>query len=266
MPDLLTSAAAARLLGVGVSAVKRWADGGVLPCVRTAGGHRRFHRRDVEAMRHAANVDRWQPWFLALLGPGDVHAVLALLFAARAERGSWCAVAAYAGGLLEEIGERWATGTLSVAEEHVATALLQRALALAAETVPLAVDAPRCLLATAEGDAHTVGLSLAELCLREHGWRSEWLGAHTRAADIRERLSGAPMVALSASGWARERRVLASQVRTVGAACQRAGSTLVLGGTGRWPDPPPFGHRVETWEAFHEFLRRRSTAHRPPRA
>ena len=261
--DLLTSAAAARALGVGVTAIKRWADAGTLPCVKTAGGHRRFRAADLERLRwHGAEgVDPWAPWFEALLGGADVHAVLALLFAARAERASWCAVATHVGGLVTDIGDRWSRNQITVAEEHVASAGLNRALALAAETMRVTPNAPRCLLATAEGDEHTLGLSLAELCLREHGWRAQWLGAHARAADVREYVGrGIAMVALSASAWARDRRALSAQVRSVGAACQRAGVPLVLGGAGRWPDPPPFGRRLQSWIDFHELLRRRSGA------
>jgi photoactive yellow protein len=40
---------AAELLGVGTSSVKRWADDGRLPTIKTPGGHRRFSRRDVKA-------------------------------------------------------------------------------------------------------------------------------------------------------------------------------------------------------------------------
>ena len=263
--NLLTSAAAARLLGVGVTAVKRWADAGALPCVKTAGGHRRFRHNDVERFGRpgAGTGDRWQPWLHALIGGGDIHGVLALVFAARAERDSWCDLASHVGELVTEIGERWSRGELTVADEHLATATLQRALALAAETVAIAHDAPRCLAATAEGDAHTVGLSLMELCLREHGWRSHWLGAHTRAIDVREHVgSDINMVALSASGWARDRRALTAQVRIVGGACQRAAVPLVLGGAGRWPDPPPFGRRLASWRQFHDLLRRQRPAAR----
>ena len=48
--DLITTRAAASLLGVGTTSVKRWADEGTLPCVKTAGGHRRFRRSDVMAL------------------------------------------------------------------------------------------------------------------------------------------------------------------------------------------------------------------------
>lgn len=262
MPEtLLSSAAVARALGVGVSAVKRWADAGVLRCVRTAGGHRRFSRSDLEQFRHSTGgaADPWSQWIEALVQRRDINAILALLFGERAACGSWHAVADHVGQLLFTIGERWARDELTVAEEHLATASLQRALAVVAETLPVPGEAPRCVLAAAEGDEHTLGLSLAEICLREQGWRAEWLGSPTRASDVAERVkAGADMVALSASSVMSDRRALRAQVRSVGNACQRAGIPLILGGTGRWPDPPAFGIRLERWSDFHLRLRAKS--------
>ena len=49
MSDLLTTTAAAELLGASTTSVKRWADADMLPCVRTSGGHRRFRRVDLLA-------------------------------------------------------------------------------------------------------------------------------------------------------------------------------------------------------------------------
>ena len=275
MPDpykrLLTSAAAARRLGVGATAVKRWADSGLLRCVKTLGGHRRFQIGELDrfASREAEQDDagRWSEWMSALVASPNVHAVLALLFAERARRATWCDVAAHVGELLHEIGERWSRGEMSVAQEHIASALLARALALLAETIALPEDANRCLLAAAEGDEHTLALSLAEVCLREAGWRSEWIGSRTRSADICERVKAGQvqMVALSASAATSDRRVLRAQVRIVGSACQRAGIPLVLGGTGRWPDPPAFGSRVRSWHEFLGMLRSASSVNSAPR-
>ena len=56
MPDdLITTRAAAKLLGVGTTSIKRWADDGTLACVRTAGGHRRFVRGDVVRLFEAGD-------------------------------------------------------------------------------------------------------------------------------------------------------------------------------------------------------------------
>lgn len=40
----------AALFGVDTSTVAGWADKGLLASFRTPGGHRRFHRADVEAL------------------------------------------------------------------------------------------------------------------------------------------------------------------------------------------------------------------------
>lgn len=46
----LGTQAAARRLGVAPHTIRRWSGSGILPCVRTAGGHRRFLEEDVEEL------------------------------------------------------------------------------------------------------------------------------------------------------------------------------------------------------------------------
>lgn len=47
---LLTPSEVARIFGVHVTTVTRWADKGKLPHLRTAGGHRRFRQSDVRRL------------------------------------------------------------------------------------------------------------------------------------------------------------------------------------------------------------------------
>lgn len=47
----LTPGEVARQLQVSPKTVSRWADKGLLPCIVTLGGHRRFRRSAVEAIR-----------------------------------------------------------------------------------------------------------------------------------------------------------------------------------------------------------------------
>ena len=265
---LMTSAEAAAFLGVGPTAVKRWADAGVLACVRTAGGHRRFARETVASFRrqHCSDAERseWDEWIDVLTNGSDGHAVMARLFNERAQRGAWYRVAVSLGELLVEVGARWAKGDLSVVQEHIASARLQRSIAAVVESLPVAAQAPICLLATAEGDEHTLGLSLAELCLGAAGWRGQWVGHRTRPADIIERIQTSPssMVALSASAAMSGRATLLAQVRAIGAACQDAGIPLVLGGGGAWPAPSAGVVRISGWDAFHHYLVKRPTQRR----
>jgi photoactive yellow protein len=50
--DLLTTSEAAEALGVSPTSIKRWADAGRLPALKTAGGHRRYRVEDVEGFLH----------------------------------------------------------------------------------------------------------------------------------------------------------------------------------------------------------------------
>jgi excisionase family DNA binding protein len=260
MDELLTSAQAAARLGVGVSAVKRWAESGQLPCVKTAGGHRRFTVQSIVDFHagHAkqAAADTWSPWFAALAAPSSTFALLALLCEARATRGSWQQVMTLVGGLLTVVGERWERGELTVAHEHLVSAALERALAQIADTLPVPRTAPRCVLASVAGDVHTLGLSMAEVCLREMSWSSEWLGAPTATAHVLEHLRSRDiqMVALSASLWSSNKRALAREAKVIGEACRQARVPLVVGGRGAWPDQLPYGQRLHDWEQFQRLL------------
>jgi excisionase family DNA binding protein len=51
-PVYLTVQTAARRLGVSPDTVRRWTSEGILPCVRTAGGHRRIRKDDVDDLVH----------------------------------------------------------------------------------------------------------------------------------------------------------------------------------------------------------------------
>lgn len=48
---LLTPSEAAAMFGVDPKTVRRWADAGRLPFVRTLGGHRRYRQADVRALQ-----------------------------------------------------------------------------------------------------------------------------------------------------------------------------------------------------------------------
>lgn len=47
----LTTGEVATIFGVTTLTVKRWADDGKLPSFRTPGGHYRFNRADVDALK-----------------------------------------------------------------------------------------------------------------------------------------------------------------------------------------------------------------------
>ncbi len=268
--NLLTTVEASNLAGVGPSTVKRWADQGLLPCARTAGGHRRFERFALERFLREQACGPGQreallaPWIELLLG-GRRHEVDALLLEARSRLGTWHGVADELGHLLTELGEQWAGGHLTIAEEHLVSDGLTRALGRVAQTLPTRAQGPRCVLACAEGDEHTLGLSLAETCLVELGWTPLWLGSRSPAVEtirLVER-SGARMVAMSASAASSDAAVLRRIAVQIGDACRTHGADLVLGGEGAWPETPSYGLRLRSFGAFHELLANSERARRP---
>jgi excisionase family DNA binding protein len=259
----LSTARAARLLEVGPSTVKRWADEGLLPCIRTAGGHRRFRREAVErflAEREGVEENLVDGWLDVLVGDEDPHRVGALLLEARAEHGAWSRVADALGRVIEELGQRWADGRVAVLQEHVASERLARGLASCAQNLAVAPNAPRCLLLAADGDDHTLGLSLAEVCLREAGWSCRWAGRRTPADDVEEvvRRGQVQMVALSASGASTDAKKLGRQHRALVEAARPRGVVLVLGGAGAWPEEPDYGHRLRSFRELSGLLSRLS--------
>jgi excisionase family DNA binding protein len=258
---LLTSTEAATLAAVAPSTMKRWADQGLLPVVRTAGGHRRFERRAVEKlMRQASCMDAADDpvaiaWHLALMGGNRIDLEGRLLMA-RSRLGSWCQVADELGGALCELGRKWEQGRITISDEHRASEVLSRALARLGDIVPVAPDSPRCLLACAGDDEHTLGLAMAELCLRELGHVPFWLGRRTpideviRCVETRQ----TEMVALSASVASDDAVSLARIAAAIGDACREHGTALVLGGSGAWPPQPDYGIRVNSFSALRDVL------------
>ncbi len=254
---LLTSAEVARILGVTPGSVKRWADQGILRCERTAGRHRRFDRAEVDRfLRHRdAGGGPVERWVETLLAEPDVLALHSDLLAERARLGAWWRVAESLGPVLGEIGARWESGSLSILGEHLASERLARALARVAESLPPRPGAPRVLLVTAEGDDHTLGLSLAEVCAREFGWQALWAGRVTPLAEVVAVVAGgeAEAVAVSASPVCTAGDLLA-QTERLGAICRAGEVALAMGGSGPWPEWLPYGDRVRDFASLRDWM------------
>ncbi len=255
--ELLTSSQVAALLGVTPMTVVRWSDNGLLPSERTPGHHRRFRRDAVEALRNqAGNVSDADAWVNLLRRPVAPAAVEAKLFEDHAQKSSWARVADGLGPVLERLGEQWCKGELTVFEEHVASAQLSRGLARISAWLPRRPNAPRALLATPDGEQHTLGLALAELCLREQAWETVWAGASVPTRELQRELGGGGfgVVVLSASRALRIKPALGEQIKAVEKACVQNGSELVLGGEAAWPALSSSVRRFHSFTAFSEYL------------
>ncbi len=79
---------------------------------------------------------------------------------------------------LRDLGERWADGTVTVAQEHFATTVLRARLLASARDWDEG-DGPRALLACPSRELHDIPLICLGLALRSRGWRVTLLGSDT---------------------------------------------------------------------------------------
>lgn len=171
------------------------------------------------------------PFLMALLGGAESEAE-ALLRGGRA-RGADTALLMrdLVVPALTEVGRMWERGELSVAEEHLATALATRVVARSAGAAapPGGPGRPRILLACLAGEFHDVGIRLLSDVARESGWDAESLGANVpRESLVRfvaQRRPSALALSVSLAGHVPE------AARTIAEARAAApGMTILVGG------------------------------------
>ena len=101
--------------------------------------------------------------------------------------------------LMRRVGDDWEAGRLSVAQEHLASAVVLTILLDAIRTLPTKESAPRLLVATLSRERHAVGAALAATVAALEGWAIVHLGVDVPSTDIAASAaaSGARAVALS---------------------------------------------------------------------
>ena len=84
---------------------------------------------------------------------------------------------------LQELGERWERGEVTVAQEHFASNVIRSRLMGLARGWDAGFG-PHALLACPEGELHDLGLILFGVALNRRGWRITFLGANTPIATV----------------------------------------------------------------------------------
>jgi MerR family transcriptional regulator, light-induced transcriptional regulator len=123
---------------------------------------------------------------------------------------------------LHRLGERWATGEVSVAQEHFASNLIRGRLLGLAQGWGQG-RGPGAILACVPGEQHELGLLAFGVALRRRGWRITYLGTNSpidAVADIARSLPPAVVVLLSMNpegflDQAHEIKQLATQAQVV---------------------------------------------------
>jgi len=85
--------------------------------------------------------------------------------------------------VMREIGERWESGEISVAQEHFATGILRGRMLSLARNWGVG-GGPLALLACPPGERHDLGLVAFGVMLRDRGWRITYLGPDTPIETI----------------------------------------------------------------------------------
>jgi MerR family transcriptional regulator, light-induced transcriptional regulator len=160
--------------------------------------------------------------------------------------------------LLRFLGSGWAEGTLTIAHEHLASAVLRRVLGVLTGASDPSGTAPVIVTATPTRQVHEFGALLAAATAGASGWRVVYLGADLPARDIASaaRQSGAHVVALSLV-FPDDDPFLAEELRLV-----RNGigweTELLVGGAAAADFAPLLdelgGRLVESLAAFREVL------------
>lgn len=199
----LTTKDVARLLKVSEATVKRWADDGALPSEKTVGGHRRFSIQAVAQLRRQQGIaeDATAPGkssadvkplmsssdFLRLIFRGDAADVSAALIDAYLNHTLSAVFDTTLAGAMHELGELWASGKLTIADEHMATRVVLNSLQKSREViVPANFRGLLAICCGIEGDLHEVPVHLAEVILEAEGWDAINLGPNTPLFALRE--------------------------------------------------------------------------------
>ena len=139
----------------------------------------RWHRHATDWRIHSAPDSRGYAEFEAALVAGD-HVLAQQLFRAALERQRDPVAAAVelVQPALYSIGRKWQDNQISVAQEHLATAIVE---ALLAETAHAhgrgGPEDSSSMLALAPGNRHSVGLRIVADALAEAGWNTHMLPA-----------------------------------------------------------------------------------------
>jgi MerR family transcriptional regulator, light-induced transcriptional regulator len=265
--ELLSTREVAAWLGVSEATVKRWSDAGMITCIRTPGGHRKFRKSDVRKVvegsgdaehAHAGAEREHQPTLMdGFLLRGDIAAAAALMQSQglAAEALAHVCDTIFAPSLAE-IGRKWAIGEMSIAEEHVASNVVLEAVAQTLSRLPAPPPrAPLILLACVGTEQHDIGLRMARLVAHANGFATLLLGGSVPVADLMMLLnrSKPTVIGLSASPAMNQDEVR-GHLGVLSSATRTLGVKLIVGGAGfRAIEELPQG--VERFASLTEFLR-----------
>ncbi len=86
--------------------------------------------------------------------------------------------------LMERVGQMWQEGTLRVADEHMASAVVRSFIGNMRASFQISEAAPHVVASTPAGQLHEIGALLAAVVATAEGWNSTFLGPNLPAEEI----------------------------------------------------------------------------------
>lgn len=252
--DLVSPRQAARAMGVSESSLKRWCDQGLIRMTRTAGGHRKLPIAEVLRYVRDHNRPLLHPDLLGLpaASPGAViglgRAVPLLVEALLAGDeivARQLVVDLYAAGhplallfdeviaeAFRQIGDRWECGTAEVYQERRGCQIALRTLYdLRRMQTPPPATGGLAAGGTLEGDPYSLPTTMAELVLREGGWRATSLGSSLPVDSlIRFLHAQRPALFWISVSYLDDPARFLERFALLSRACTETGTALVTGG------------------------------------
>lgn len=204
---------AAQMLGVNVSTIKRWTDSGILPCHRTAGGHRTIlpqhliefaENQDIKVAGAFPLAENSQDTDLvAFAAANDFEVLRDLLLrealAANVRRIQLLCMTMLnmptplhqifddlVSPVLHRIGDLWEQGEISITEEHIASQSIRNAISRLQAYLPLSpktVGTVLCVNLT--GELHDIALVMVATILEKRGFKVIFAGQMTPPSDLK---------------------------------------------------------------------------------
>ena len=203
----LTTKDVARLLLVSEATVKRWADDGLLLPKKTVGGHRRFSIQSVARLRREQGIvpatqsptkrarKKMVPGRLPsaesfselLLSDNEAEATAQLIDAYLQNHALPTLFDTTITDAMHSVGDLWFNGTITIADEHLATRVMLNALQkLRGIVVPREAKGLKAVTCGIEGDLHELPIHLAEIIFESEGWDISNLGPNTPLFTLRD--------------------------------------------------------------------------------
>ena len=203
----LTTRDVARLLLVSEATVKRWTDSGLLLPEKTLGGHRRFSIQSVARLRREQGIapaaqspakrtrGKMVPGSLPsaesfselLLSDNEAEAAAQLIDAYLENQALAALFDTTITEAMHRVGELWFDGTITIADEHLATHVMLSALQkLRGIVVPGQATGLTAVSCGIEGDLHELPIHVAEIIFESEGWTISNLGPNTPLFTLRD--------------------------------------------------------------------------------